>query len=188
MLAAAYRALKRNDRRNIVIGGMTFSFGEVRPRDFARWMRLPDGRPAPLDLYGHNPFSRRFPDLRDTEYMGYPGARDFGEIDTFHRQLDAIYRGRTARFRHQGPKLWLSEFTISSDQGNHAFDFFVSRREQARWLTAAFQIAHRTSWIAALGWIGLLDEPVTLDRHLTTGLMTYEGHRKPAYRAYKRAR
>jgi hypothetical protein len=33
LLRAGYRALKRRSRRNIVIGGMTFSFGEVYPRE-----------------------------------------------------------------------------------------------------------------------------------------------------------
>ena len=91
LLAAAYRAIKREDPNDIVIGGMTFTFGDVYPRDFARWMRLPNGRPAPLDEWGHNPFTRRFPDLSRTGYRGYPGARDISDIDTFARELHTIY-------------------------------------------------------------------------------------------------
>ena len=91
-------------------------------------MRLPNGKPAPLDWYGHNPFTRRFPDLSDHGYAGYPGARDIGDIDLFHRELRALYRPQYKRFRKSGPKLWLCEFTISSDRGNHAFSFYVSRR------------------------------------------------------------
>ena len=187
LLNSAYRALKRRNRRNIVIGGMTFSFGPVRPRDFLRWMRLPNGKPPPLDWYGHNPFSPRFPNLRHHGYRGAPGARDMSDIDTFAGEVRRTYKARYS-FRRRGPRLWLSEYTISSDRGSSEFNFYVSRREQARWVTAAYRIACRAPYIAGLGWIGLLDDPATAPRGVTSGLMTYEGHRKPAYFAYKRAR
>jgi hypothetical protein len=188
LLRAGYRALKRRSPRNIVIGGMTFSFGEVYPRDFARWMRLPNGKPPPLDLYGHNPFTTRFPDLRLHGYKGYPGARDISDIDLFYRELRAIYRGQYQWFRRRGPRLWLSEFTVSSDRANRDFGFYVSRSEQARWLRAAYRIARSSPFVASLGWISLLDEPASDPHGRTFGLMTYEGERKPAYYAYKRAR
>lgn len=187
LLNAAYRALKRRSRRNIVIGGMTFSFGEVMPRDFLRYMRLPNGRPPPLDWYGHNPFSWRFPNPRLRGYRGFPAARDISDVDRFAREIHATYRRKYRRFRRRGPRLWLSEFTVSSDRPNRAFDFAVSRGEQARWLRAAYRIA-RKRYIAGLGWFNLLDERTSVPRHLTTGLMTYEGVRKPAYRAYRRVR
>ena len=188
LLNAAYRALKRRSRRNLVIGGMTFSFGPVKPRDFVRWMRLPNGKPPPLDWYGHNPFSARFPNLRHTGYRGYPGVRDMSDIDTFAQEVRRTYKGRYRAFRRRGPRLWLSEYTISSDRTNYAFAFFVSRAMQARYLSAAFRIARRQPYIAGIGWIGLLDDPLTVPRGLTTGLMTYAGERKPAYHAYRRAR
>ena len=167
---------------------MTFTFGDVYPRDFARWMRLPNGRPAPLDEWGHNPFTRRFPDLSRTGYRGYPGARDISDIDTFARELHTIYAPHYRRFRERGPRLWLSEFTVSSDRPNREFNFAVSRKAQARWLTAAYRIARRNSWISGLGWIPLLDEPPTVPNGTTTGLMTWDGQPKPAYYAYRRAR
>ena len=188
LLNAAYHALKRRSRRNIVIGGMTFSFGPVLPRDFLRWMRLPNGKPPPLDWYGHNPFSQRFPDIRQTGFGGFPGARDISDIDTFALEIRRTYKSRYRAFRRRGPRLWLSEYTISSDRVNRDFDFFVSRAEQARFLSAAYRIARREPYIAGLGWIGLLDDPVTRPDGITFGLMTYEGERKPAYFAYKRAR
>ncbi len=185
LLNAAYGALKRRSRRNTVIGGMTFSFGPVRPRDFLRWMRLPNGRPPPLDWYGHNPFTRRFPDIRHTGFAGYPGARDISDIDTFAAEIRRTYRGKFRRFRRRGPRMWLSEFTVSSDRPTRDFDFFVSRREQARWVRAAYRIARGEPYVAGLGWFGLVDEPPP---GLTSGLMTHTGRPKPAYYAYKRAR
>ncbi len=48
ILDAAYGSLKRESRRNLVIGGNTFTTGDVSPRQFIRSMRLPNGR-APAD-------------------------------------------------------------------------------------------------------------------------------------------
>jgi hypothetical protein len=185
LLDAAYGALKRSNRHNKVIGGMTFTFGDVTPDKWVRWMRLPNGRAPRLDYYGHNPFSRRTPKLSQDPY--FPGARDLSDVDTFAREVHRAYRHRH-RFHRRGPRLWLSEFTVSSDRANRAFDFFVSRQEQAKWLTTAFRIAHRHRYVGALGWFALLDEPLSVARGLTTGLMTYEGQRKPSYFAYRRAR
>jgi hypothetical protein len=189
LLRAGYKALKRENKKNIVIGGMTFSFGdEVMPGDFIRWMRLPNGKPPPLDLYGHNPFSTRFPDIAVNGFAGSPASRDINDIDMLHQELRQIYRGEYRHFRRRGPRLWISEYTISSDRGNRAFDFYVSREDQARYLTAAFGIARRSSFIHTFGWAGLLDDPASDPFGVTYGLQTYEGERKPAYYAYRRAR
>ena len=179
LLDRAYGALKAEDRRNVVIGGMTWTLGIVDPSHFVRWMRLPNGRPPRLDDYGHNPFSTRFPRLSRVPY--FPGLRDMSDVDTLDREVRRAYRGRRA------PKLWLSEFAISSDHANREFSFFVSRRDQARWLTAAYRIAAREPYIAGLGWASLLDEAGGGRFGVTTGLMTADGHRKPAFAAYERA-
>ena len=179
LLDAAYVALKKRSRRNLVVGGMTFSFGEVYPARWLRWMRLPGGRRPGLDEYGHNPFTRRTPNIRLTGYGGHPGARDISDVDTFAREIRRAYPRKR-------PRLWLSEFTVSSDRPNRAFDFAVSRRTQAAWLRGAFGIA-RDVGAAGIGWFSLLDQPAGDQLGLTTGLMTYEGVRKPAYRAFRRA-
>jgi hypothetical protein len=180
LLDRAYAALKQQSADNKVIGGMTWTLGgTVLPTDWVRWMRLPNGRPPRLDWFGHNPFTTRFPNLRRPVY--HKGLRDFSDIDTYVKEVRRAYR-RTGR----RPRLWLSEFTVSSDRDNKAFNFHVSRRQQARWLTAAYRIARRTPYVAGLGWFKLLDEPD--DDGLTTGLMTAKGKRKPAFYAYRRAR
>jgi hypothetical protein len=180
LLDAAYGALKRQNRRNIVVGGVTFSFGEVFPANWLRWMRLPDGRPPRLDEYGHNPFTPRAPDITERGYPGFPGARDINDLDTLAREVRRTYRPIGRR-----PRLWISEFTISSDRPNRSFTFAVSRREQARRLRGAFGIARKVG-AAGFGWFSLLDEPAGTPAGLTTGLMTYEGEQKPAFRAYSR--
>lgn len=186
LLDRAYVALKRRSRRNVVVGGMTFSFGEVMPAAWLRWMRLPGGRRPRLDEYGHNPFSRRPPRLRRRPYVSLPDARDISDMDTLAREVRRAYR-RQRGFRRAGPPLWLSEFTVSTDRPNRAFDFAVSRRMQARWLRRGFGIAGAIG-ASGLGWFNLHDEPPHVDSGLTTGLMTHDGKRKPAYRAYRRVR
>jgi hypothetical protein len=176
LLNAAYWALKGVSRSEIVIGGNTWSFGNVEPADFIRWMRLPNGKPPPLDYYGHNPFGRRFPHLAKPYY---PGGRDIDDIGTLEKQLRGIY--------HRKVPLWLSEFTISSDHPTIAFDFAVSRKEQARWVTAAFRLVDSVNYVAGLGWFELLDQPAGAD-NLTNGLMTWNVRPKPAFYAYRRAR
>lgn len=179
VLNSAYHALKRVSRANTVIGGDTWSFGAVEPADFVKWMRLPNGKPPPLDYYGHNPFSIRFPDLKQRPY--YPGGRDINDVDTLEAQLRATY--------HREVRLWLSEFTISSDHKNRAFDFAVSRLQQARWLAAAYRLVNSVNYVAGLGWFNLIDEPpLPQNENLTNGLMTYTLTPKPAFWAYQHAR
>jgi hypothetical protein len=178
VLNAGYHALKGVSRANTVIGGDTWSFGLVEPADFVRWMRLPNGKPPPLDEYGHNPFSRRFPDLSEKPY--FAGGRDINDIDTLESQLRSTY--------HRQVNLWLSEFTISSDHANRAFTFSVSRAAQARWLSAAFTLAGSVPYVSGLGWFNLLDQAPPSRSSLTNGLLAYNAKPKPAYWAYLHAR
>jgi hypothetical protein len=186
ILDAAYGALKRVRRSNIVIGGNTFTSGDVRPRKFIKSMRLPNGRPPRLDMYGHNPFTWRRPDLR-TRYRGY-GFADFSDLDTLAGWVDH-YLGRRRGQRH--PRLFISEFTVPSDHENHTFPFYVSRRTQAAWLRAALRITRHWPRIYTLGWLSLYDEPpqggdYPLGQATNWGLLNWEGARKPAYEAFKR--
>ncbi len=178
LLDAAYGALKQVSRRNIVIGGMTFTGGDVNAREWIRWMRLPSGKPPRLDWWGHNPFSTRFPDLKKKPYKAY--LMDFSDLDTLESLLRGVY--------HRSVSLWLSEFTIQSDRGSNAFSFYVSKREQARWLTRAYAIANAEPWIAGLGWVYLRDQSGVGEDTANWGLLSYRWKKKPAYFAYKRAR
>lgn len=181
LLEASYRAIKAADPRNIVIGGMTFTAGEVFPAEWTRYMRLPNGKPPHMDWWGHNPFSRRKPDLALAPYI--TDLRDLSDIDTLAGEVATAYRGARMRV----PRLWLSEFTISSDRDNRSFDFHVTRREQAAWLTAAYRAA-RAERVAGLGWYGLFDEPASVANGVTYGLLQADGTRKPAFDAYRRVR
>jgi len=181
ILDAAYGALKAADRRNVVIGAMTLNGGTVMPTLFARYMKLPNGRPPRMDLWGHNPFDGRFPNLA-ADPIGR--LRGFNDIDTLHREIRAYYR----RGHRKVPRLWLSEWTVISDKPSRIFlNFHVSARRQAGWLRAAFRIASRTPYVAGLGWFSLLDEPPARGS-ANWGLLRSDGAPKPAYNAYRRAR
>jgi hypothetical protein len=181
LLEYAYTALKAVSPHNTVIGGMTYTVGLDNPYEYLRDLRLPDGRPPRLDYYGHNPYSVRFPNLEEGPYAA--GVSDIDDIDTLHAQLERTYRGQPGGT----PKLWLSEFSVSSNHPNRAFAFAVSRPEQARWVTAAFKLVDSVPYVAGLGWYQLLDEPSTVPGNITNGLMTAEGQPKPAFRAYAQA-
>jgi hypothetical protein len=186
VLDASYGQLKKANKRNLVIGGMTFTVGDVLPRHWLRWMRLPNGKPPRLDMWGHNPFSTRFPDLSD-DLLG-PKFYDFNDLDSLHKDVGKVYRkAYPTKFRHAGPKIWVSEFTIQADHGSQDFNFFTSLSGQGKWVAAAYREANKTDYIAGLGWLGLLDAPAAPYNN-TTGLMTYELAKKPAYYAYKRAK
>ena len=182
ILDSSYAALKHVDRRDLVIGGNTWTAGDVLPLNFIRAMRLPDGRRPRMDLYGHNPFGARIPDLRE-DPISY-GTADFSDLDTLAGWLDR-YGYRNARGRRL--KLFLSELSLPTDHENHEFNFFVTQGIQARWLGAALRIARRWERIYTLGYLGLYDDPPRADGlEVNRGLIARTGVRKPAYYAFRR--
>ena len=187
LLDAAYGALKRVRRSNVVIGGNTFTSGDVRPRKFIKSMRLPDGRPPRMDLYGHNPFTWRRPALKN-QYGGY-GFADYSDLDTLATWVDH-YLGRHRRHRRHRIGLFISEFTVPSDHPNGLFNFWVSRRKQATWLAAALRIAHRWPRVHTFGWFSLYDQPPNgpdgaSGNETNWGLLDWRGRPKPSYSAFK---
>jgi len=174
LLDAAYAGLKRASRHNIVIGANTWTSGTVKPANFLRLMRLPSGRPPRLDWLGHNPFPFRFPKLAQQPLAG--GYRDISDIDTISRDALRVYGRRIP--------LWLSEYTIGSAPMD-SFPFSTTPAGQARWLSAAYELAQDAKYVETLGWFSLLDGPATQEGGSTLGLMTFEGARKPAFSAYR---
>jgi hypothetical protein len=178
LLDRAYAALKEADPDNIVIGGMTLNGGTLKAPEFLSLMKLKNGRPPRMDLWGHNPFDARFPRLRDRPLGRYRG---FNDLDTLFAEISAAYRAG----RRKVPKLWLSEWTIVSDRPLPLFSgFFVSRREQAVRLKAAYEIARRTRYVTGLGWFSLSDQ-TTEEGGAGWGLLDANGARKPAFAAYQ---
>ncbi len=178
ILDAAYAELKRAQPSNLVVGGMTLNGGTVMPPRFIHWLKLPNGRPPRMDLWGHNPFDGRFPRLSDEPIGRFRG---FNDVNTLYEQIRRVYRGG----RRPVPRLWLSEWTVISDKPSRIFlKFHVSPREQARWLRAAFGIVRQTPYVAGMGWFTLLDEPAG-PGSANWGLLRASGAPKPAFAAYQ---
>jgi len=183
ILDAAYKALNKVRRRNIVIGGMTLSGGpDVTP--VPRWLRSlrgKGGKPPRMDWFGHNPYDFRYPRIKQKPISSFRGLND---VDTLWKEVKALYRKRGRR-RGRPRKLWLSEWTIQSDHGSFAFSFSVSRRQQAKRLRAGYRLARKLPYVKGLGWYQLSDYPAGPDNP-TWGLITYDGDRKPSFRSYRR--
>ena len=176
MLDASYAALKRASERNLVIGGDTYTWGDIPVRLWVENLRLPNGRPPRMDLYGHNPFSYRDPNLANPPSPG--GAFDFSDLARLSRLVDRY-------LAHPGHviKLFLSEWTIPTSRLDDEFNFYVTPAVQARWIRDAWRIVRSSPFIYALGWIHLQDDPP--GQGSSGGLLNYQGHPKPAYYAFK---
>jgi hypothetical protein len=174
ILDAAYGAFKGVSRANMVIGGNTYTTGDIRPAMWLRYMRLPNGKPPRLDLYGHNPFSFRRPNLANPPS---PQANvDFSDLG----RLATLVDGNLRRRGSPRPRLFLSEFTIPTGP-DQELNFYTDLSVQADWIRAAFAIARHWSRIYALGWIHLYDEPPGS----RGGLLDERGGQKPGFAAFR---
>ena len=183
MLDASYRALKRVRRRNVVIGGNSFTTGDISPLNWIRYMRLPSGRRPRMDMYGHNPFTYRRPDLRKPQTHPGSGYADFSDLDEVWGWLDR-YGYRNSRGRRL--RVFISEWTLPTDHANHEFNFWVTHAVQARWLRQALRIVRRNHRLYTLGWIALYDDPpLASGDEVNRGLLDYQGRRKRSFYAYR---
>lgn len=176
LLDASYGALKSVSERNLVIGGDTYTWGDIPVRLWIENLRLPNGRPPRMDLYGHNPFSYRDPNLSNPPSPA--GAYDFSDL----RRLSRLVDRNLATGNHR-IKLFLSEWTIPTSPLDSEFPFYVTPRVQARWIRDAWRIVRSSRFIYALGWIHVYDDPP--GRGSSGGLFDYRGRPKPGYYAFK---
>jgi hypothetical protein len=181
ILDAAYGALKAQSRRNLVIGGNSFTTGDISPYNWVKNLRLPNGLPPRMDLYGHNPFSNRRP-LFGRPPLGF-GFADFSDLPRLSRSIDRYL----ARPRHKRQlKLYLSELFWPTDHENFEFNFWVTQSAAALWLSDALRETERWSQIYTLAWFSLYDDPPRPQgNEVNRGLLTWDGKKKPAYNAFK---
>ena len=183
MLDAAYGALKHVRRRNVVIGGNSYTTGDISPLNWIRGMRLPNGKRPRMDMYGHNPFTLRRPDLRQPLFRPPTGYADFSDLDALCRWLDRYgYRDRRGRRL----RIFISEWTLPTDHVNREFNFWMTQAVQASWLRDALGIVRNHRRIYTLGWHALYDEPPRpAGDEVNRGLITYDGRLKPAFYAFR---
>jgi hypothetical protein len=179
LLDRAYGALKAVSSKNLVVGGMSFSGGAAQ---WASNLRLKNGKPPRMDLYGHNPFSRRRPVISNS-----PSTKEFiaiADLRRFRKIVDRLKRpGKRA------PRIFLSEYTLPTAEPDRSFDFHVSESTQAKWIGDAFATVRREPGLYGLGWFFLRDEaPATPGAAVAHGgLLDATGRHKPGYDAFKRA-
>ena len=169
ILDASYAALKRLNRHNVVIGGCTWTLGEIGPLQWIQNLKLPNGKPPRMDMYAHNPFS-----YTDPNFSAPPSV--FGEV-----QFSDLPRlaGWVDKYLHKGLPLFLSEFTIPTKLDNQ-FNFSVPADDAGKWVTDALRLSRRWHRIYSLGWVNVYDDPP-----LTYGgLLTATGVPKPTYKAF----
>jgi hypothetical protein len=182
MLDAAYRAIKSVRRQALVVGGNSFVGGDISPYNWIRNLKLPNGKPPRMDLYGHHPFTARRPDLRKPPIQ--KGLADFSDLDTLAGWVDRHLGRRPGGGRI---KLFLGEWSLATDHANNTFNIWVTRATQASWLRSALRIVRRWKRIEALVWIRLYDQPPRPDgRETNFGLLDWQGGRKPAFDVFAR--
>jgi hypothetical protein len=174
ILDSAYAALKGVSRANIVIGGMTDTAASISPQQWIENMRLPNGRPPRLDMYGHNPFNSRAPDLSNPPSPG--GQLDFSDLNRVVALVDA----NLGRPENPRPPLFLSEWTIPTAP-DREFNFYVDPRVQALWITDGLRIVRQDPRVYAIGWIHLYDALP----QASGGLIQGNGRRKLGFFAWK---
>lgn len=176
MLDRSYGALKAASKSNIVIGGDTYTTGDIPVALWIENMRLPDGKPPRLDMYGHNPFTSRRPSLTNPP-TGY-GYYDFSDL----KRLWKLVNRNLAPPQHK-LKIFLSEWTVPTAPDSE-FPYYVTPALQARWITDAWRLLKSWPFVYDLPWIHLYDDP---PGGSMGGLIYNDGLAKPGYWAFKAA-
>ena len=151
ILDDAYVALKKVNPSNLVIGGNTFTGGDIRPLTFIKYLRLPNGEPPRMDLFGDNPFGYRRPDLSTPLINPGSGVADFRNLKVIAQYVDR-YLSRDGR-NMQEPRLFLSEYFVPTDHANFEFNYWVTEQTAANWFRAAFR--SYAAGTASTRWDGL---------------------------------
>jgi hypothetical protein len=174
LLDNVYGALKALNPANLIIGGMTDSSASITPVQWIENMRLPDGKPPRMDMYGHNPFSIRAPELSNPPAINQ--QLDFSDVARLHELVDSNL-GTPA---NPEPKLFLSEWTIPTAR-DREFNYHVEQRLQALWITDGLRIVRQLPFVFAVGWIHLYDELP----YWAGGLIQSDGRKKLGFYAFK---
>ena len=183
ILDDSYGSLKAVTPANQVIGGNTFTVGTVAPLRWVKALKLPNGKRPRMDLWGHNPFSARTPNLKS--YPLGSGYADICDLDQLAAALDKAFRHAPLAKEHH-LKLFLSEYSLPTDHSNFEFNYWVKRKTQATWLKKALHIARSYKRVYTLGYLGLYDDDPRPDGdQVERGLLTRSGERKAGYAAFR---
>lgn len=180
ILDAGYKAIKSVAPHDLVVGGNTIPGGDIRPLRFIQAMRLPNGKPPRMDLYGHNAYSPRIPRL--SQRPAAKGTADLSDLDSLTHWLDR-YLGRNGRNRRL--KVFVSEYSLPTNR-NDVLPFWGNLRDQGKYARAALRLGRSFKRLYTLGWFQLYDQaPQSNNLQANWGLLDWKGKPKPAFRAFK---
>lgn len=175
MLDDTYSALKRVSKTNLVIGGCTYSAGELDTQQWVENLRLPNGKPPRMDIYAHNPFSWREP--RFGVRPSANGQVQFPDLPRLAQWIDT-YLGRPLHVRKPIP-IFISEWTEPTAP-EQEFSWWLDPKAAARYTREALRLSRHWKRIWGFGWIELYDDPP----FESSGLLTVDGKRKPDFYAF----
>ena len=182
ILDATYASIKRVRRSNLVIGGNSYTIGDVRPLNWIRVFATTERQGAADGLLRAQPVHEAGPRLSQPP-LGR-GYADFGDLDTLADALD-----RNLGRRPDGKRLpiFISELCFPTDHANWEFNFHLTRATQAKWMAEALKLTRTWPRLVTLGYLGLYDFPVRpAGDQVDSGLITLAGVRKPAFDAFRR--
>jgi hypothetical protein len=183
LLDAAYGSMHAARQNIVVIGGNVHPAGHndettTAPDTFLRYMVLPNGRRPRLDLFGINPYTER---PLNMTLPHRPGRVDFDDLDWLTRQLDRYWPRRHLQ-------LFVDEFGWNTEHEASGWLYFVSRKKQASDLPTGYRLAAKLRRVNTMCWYQLYDSPPDhgggIWRNWTSGLRTWDGVRKPSWRAF----
>lgn len=177
LLDAAYAGLKGVNPGNLVIGGNTYQGAGkpvIRTYQWLRYLKLPGGGRPRMDLWGHNPYTYRRPNLKDEP--SERGRVDFSDLGRLVKALNKAYKKPRL-------KLFLSEWGVPTgfDQD---LEIKVKTKAAVKWVKSAMRIVNKSKIaksIYTLGW----SVPVDTDRN-PQGLLDQNLRPKPTYFPFKR--
>jgi hypothetical protein len=170
LLDDAYGQLKSASRQNLVLGGSTYSGGNIDTQQWIENLWLPNRRRPRMDIYAHNPFSNKAPSF--SQPFSPLGVVQFSDLPELGTWID--------RYLRRGMPIFVSEFTIPTaiDQ---EFQFYVDPPVAAQWVTNALRLSRHWKRIYGFGWIHVYDDPPVSNG----GLLTAQGQPKPDYYAFE---
>jgi hypothetical protein len=184
LLDAAYVAMHAMRPDVVVIGGGVHPYGlndqyTTAPDTFIANMVLPDGRRPQLDMFAINPYTERRLDLALPKR---PLRVDFDDLDWLARRLDRLWPRRHLR-------IFVDEFGWNSEHEALGWLYYVPRKKQAATLRKAYALAAKFGRVDTLCWYQLYDAPPKRNStqwlNWTSGLRTWRGVRKPAWKAFR---
>jgi hypothetical protein len=185
LLDAAYASMHAARRNVVVIGGNMHPYGfndefTTAPDRFLRYMVLPNGRRPRLDMFGMNPYTQRPLNMALSHHAR---GVDFDDLDWLVKQLDRYWPKRHLQ-------LFVDELGWNTEHEALGWLFVVSRRMQASKVTKSYRLAAGLGRINTMCSFLLFDQPPAKDNgrwvNWTSGLRTWDGVRKPAWKAFAR--